>query len=221
RRADRRRSPRASPLSRSSSRRTMTTLPDPSPATVDPPACRRPAAIQLRALTKTYGRGANAICALRGIDLDFHRGELAAVMGPSGSGKSTLLHAAAGLDVPTSGSVRLGDTELAGMSETARTKLRRERIGFVFQSYNLLPALTVGKNVSLPLRLGGARFDRQRVAAVLDQVGLADKARQRAGELSGGQQQRVAIARALVTDPDVVFGDEPTGALDTMTAKQI
>ena len=116
---------------------------------------------------------------------------------------------------------RSGDTELVGMSETARTELRRERIGFVFQSYNLLPALTVAKNVGLPLRLDGRRVDRGRVAAVLDQVGLADRARQQAGQLSGGQQQRVAIARALVTEPDVVFGDEPTGALDTMTARQI
>ncbi|MEU8345360.1 ABC transporter ATP-binding protein [Spirillospora sp. NPDC048832] len=140
---------------------------------------------------------------------------------PLGSGKSTFLQCAAGLDRPTAGSVRLGGTELTGMNETELTILRRERVGFVFQAFNLLPSLTVEQNVTLPLRLAGRRADRARLAEILERVGLADRARHRPAELSGGQQQRVAIARALIARPDVVFGDEPTGALDTMTAKDV
>jgi putative ABC transport system ATP-binding protein len=142
-------------------------------------------------------------------------------MGPSGSGKSTLLQCAAGLDQPTSGTVLLGGVGLQGLGEVALTKLRREKMGFVFQAYNLLPSLTVYDNVALPLRLTGRRPRRQDIQQVLDQVGLADKAKRRPAELSGGQQQRVAIARALITRPDVFFADEPTGALDSKTSRQI
>jgi putative ABC transport system ATP-binding protein len=142
-------------------------------------------------------------------------------MGPSGSGKSTLLQLAAGLDRPTSGSVVLDGEDLGRLGEVALTRLRRERIGFVFQAFNLLPALTVGQNVALPLRLAGRRPKRAQVQSVLERVGLAARRRHRPAELSGGEQQRVAIARALITRPAVIFADEPTGALDTGTAQQI
>lgn len=179
------------------------------------------AAVELRGVRRQYGRGAGSVHALAGVDLALPRGTFTAVMGPSGSGKSTFLQCAAGLDRPTSGSVRLGGTEITGMSENELTELRRSRIGFVFQAFNLLPSLTVEQNVLLPMRLAGQRQDRRRSDAVLAQVGLAGKSRRRPGELSGGQQQRVAVARALVTSPDVVFADEPTGALDTGTAAEV
>jgi putative ABC transport system ATP-binding protein len=142
-------------------------------------------------------------------------------MGPSGSGKSTLLHCAAGLDRPTGGSVVLDGQELGKLREKRLTALRRDRIGFVFQGFNLLPALTVRQNVLLPLRLAGKRVPRRAVDAALAQVGLAERANHRPAELSGGQQQRVAIARALITQPAVIFADEPTGALDTRTSREV
>ncbi|MGW4029055.1 ABC transporter ATP-binding protein [Streptomyces sp. NPDC004838] len=179
------------------------------------------AAIELRGVRRHYGRGASTVHALRGIDLVLPRGSFTAVMGPSGSGKSTFLQCAAGLDRPTSGSVRLGGTEVTGMNENKLTVLRRTRLGFVFQAFNLMPSLTVEQNVLLPLRLAGQRADRRRAAEALAQVGLGDKGGRRPTELSGGQQQRVALARALVTRPDVVFADEPTGALDTTTAAEV
>ncbi|MCC0098177.1 ABC transporter ATP-binding protein [Streptomyces flavotricini] len=182
------------------------------------------AAVELRGVRREYGRGAATVHALRGIDLSLPRGSFTAVMGPSGSGKSTFLQCAAGLDVPTAGSVRLGGTEITGMNENALTELRRSRLGFVFQAFNLLPSLTVEQNVLLPMRLAGggsARQGRDRAADLLARVGLEGKGRRRPAELSGGQQQRVAIARALVTRPDVVFADEPTGALDTTTAAEV
>ncbi|MFB4316473.1 ABC transporter ATP-binding protein [Actinomadura sp. 21ATH] len=178
-------------------------------------------AVVLDAVSKVYGKGASAVAALREVSISLPRGGFTAVMGPSGSGKSTFLHCAAGLDRPTSGSVRLGGTELSGMSEARLTELRRKRIGFVFQGFNLLPALTVEQNVTLPLKLGRGRPDRAWLAEILRRVGLDGRAGHRPAELSGGQQQRVAIARALVTRPEVIFGDEPTGALDTMTAKDV
>jgi putative ABC transport system ATP-binding protein len=178
-------------------------------------------AVVLNAVSKVYGKGRGAVAALREVSVSLPKGGFTAVMGPSGSGKSTFLHCAAGLDTPSSGSVRLGGTELAGMNETKLTELRRQRIGFVFQAFNLVPSLTVEKNVTLPLKLAGVKADREWTAEVLRRVGLADRAGHRPAELSGGQQQRVAIARALVTRPEVVFGDEPTGALDTMTAKDV
>ncbi|MGA4841917.1 ABC transporter ATP-binding protein [Streptomyces sp. G45] len=178
-------------------------------------------AVELRGVRRQYGRGTGAVHALRGIDLALPRGSFTAVMGPSGSGKSTFLQCAAGLDRPSGGTVRLGGTEITGMGENKLTALRRTRLGFVFQAFNLLPSLTVEQNVLLPMRLAGHRPDRRRSAEMLARVGLGDKGGRRPGQLSGGQQQRVAIARALVTQPDVVFADEPTGALDTTTAAEI
>jgi putative ABC transport system ATP-binding protein len=177
--------------------------------------------VRLEGVTKVYGSGKSAVHALRGVDLDLPDGSFTAVMGPSGSGKSTLLHCAAGLDRPTSGSVHLGDTDLAGLSETDLTELRRTRIGFIFQAYNLINALTVAENITLPTRLARTRTDKAWLAEIVDQVGLTDRLRHRPHELSGGQQQRVAIARALITRPTVVFADEPTGALDTRTGHQV
>ncbi|MFE9860119.1 ABC transporter ATP-binding protein [Streptomyces sp. NPDC005780] len=179
------------------------------------------AAVRLRSVTRSYGRNTGAVTALDGVTLDVPRGTFTAVMGPSGSGKSTLLQCTAGLDRPTGGQVFLGDTELTGLSERKLTLLRRTRIGFVFQAFNLLPSLSAEQNVALPLRLAGRRPKRAEVLDVLERVGLRDRAGHRPGELSGGQQQRVALARALVTRPDVLFGDEPTGALDSETARQV
>ncbi|MEV7986906.1 ABC transporter ATP-binding protein [Micromonospora sp. NPDC085948] len=178
-------------------------------------------AIRLRNVTRTYGAGDGAVTALNDLSLSFTEGTFTAVMGPSGSGKSTLLQCAAGLDRPTSGAVLLGETDLTTLNETKLTLLRRERIGFVFQSFNLLPALTAEQNVALPLRLAGRRPGRSQVQDVLAQVGLAGRAKHRPGEMSGGQQQRVAIARALITQPEVLFADEPTGALDSTTSREV
>ncbi|OIV36310.1 hypothetical protein BIV57_16830 [Mangrovactinospora gilvigrisea] len=176
------------------------------------------AAVRLSEVARTYGRGPAAVQALRTVSVDIPDGSFTAVMGPSGSGKSTLLQCAAGLDTPTSGSVRLGDTELTGMDENALTRLRRGRVGFVFQAYNLVPSLTVRQNVGLPLRLAGRREDRARIDSLLEKVGIAGKGWLRPAQLSGGEAQRAAVARALITAPDVVFADEPTGALDTVSA---
>ncbi|MDX6742572.1 ABC transporter ATP-binding protein [Actinocorallia sp. A-T 12471] len=178
-------------------------------------------AVALDGVSKVYGKGRRAVAALRDVTVDLPRGRFTAVMGPSGSGKSTFLHCAAGLDRVCSGTVRLGETDLTRMDEKRLTILRRERIGFVFQAFNLVPSLTVRDNVALPLRLAGARVDHARVREILTRVGLQGREGHRPAELSGGQQQRVAIARALVADPEVVFGDEPTGALDTMTAREV
>jgi putative ABC transport system ATP-binding protein len=178
-------------------------------------------AIRLRSVTRRYGSGGTSVTALDQVSLAFPRGTFTAVMGPSGSGKSTLLQCAAGLDRPTSGSVTLADTELTSLNETKLTLLRRARIGFVFQAFNLLPSLTAEQNVALPLRLAGRRPKRDRVREVLQQVGLGDRARHRPAQMSGGQQQRVALARALITRPEVLFGDEPTGALDSRTSREV
>jgi putative ABC transport system ATP-binding protein len=178
-------------------------------------------AVLLRGVRKVYGTRSAAVTALDHVDLEFGRGRFTAVMGPSGSGKSTLLQCAAGLDQPTSGEIVLAGTALTGLSETKLTKLRRDRIGFVFQSFNLLPSLTAELNVALPLRLAGRRPSRKQVRAVLDAVGLADRARHRPAELSGGQQQRVAIARSLAMDPKVMLFDEPTSALDPEMVQEV
>ncbi|WP_416985884.1 ABC transporter ATP-binding protein [Streptomyces sp. T028] len=178
-------------------------------------------AVQLTSVSRRYGAVGAGVTALDDVTLALPRGSFTAVMGPSGSGKSTLLQCAAGLDRPTSGSVRIGGTELTGLSERRLTLLRRERIGFVFQSYNLLPALTAAQNVALPLRLAGRRPARAQVREALRLVGLAERAGHRPAELSGGQQQRVALARALFTRPEVLFGDEPTGALDSTTGREV
>jgi ABC-type lipoprotein export system ATPase subunit len=177
-------------------------------------------AVSVERVSKTYG-GDQPVAALAGVDVRFRRGTATAVMGPSGSGKSTLLHCAAGLDRPTSGRVLLGTTDLSTLSEKKLTELRRDRIGFVFQAFNLVGALTVEQNIVLPLRLSGHRPDREWMREVVGRVGLGDRLRHRPSELSGGQQQRVAIARALVTRPEVIFCDEPTGALDTQSAAEV
>jgi putative ABC transport system ATP-binding protein len=177
--------------------------------------------VRLRDVVKIYGNQRTGVRALDGVTIGFREGSFTAVMGPSGSGKSTFLHCAAGLDRPSSGSVLLDEQELSGLSERKLTELRRERIGFVFQAFNLLPALTVLENVTLPLRLAGRKPKRAAVLDVLARVGLDGKVNRRPSELSGGQQQRVAIARALITRPAVVFGDEPTGALDTGTSREV
>ncbi|MGP3988975.1 ABC transporter ATP-binding protein [Streptomyces sp. 3N207] len=184
---------------------------------------RHGAALVMAGVTRRYGRRRGGVDALRGVDVELARGSFTAVMGPSGSGKSTLLQCAVGLDRPTRGSVRIAGQELTRMGRRALTRLRRERIGFVFQSFNLLPALTAEQNVGLPLRLAGTGTRRARTAAreALARVGLADRAHRRPAELSGGQQQRVALARALVTEPEVVCADEPTGALDPTTAEEV
>jgi putative ABC transport system ATP-binding protein len=171
--------------------------------------------IDIRGLTKIYHLGEVDVRALDGVDISVDEGEFIAIMGPSGSGKSTLMHAMAGLDHVDEGSIRLGDTEITGLSEKQRTLLRRERLGFVFQSFNLVPSLTAEENVTLPLRLAGRRADRAWLAELVATLGLGDRLTHRPSELSGGQQQRVAVARALVTRPDVVFADEPTGNLDS------
>lgn len=177
--------------------------------------------VRLHNVRKAFGDENSGVVALNDVTVTFQRGTFTAVMGPSGSGKSTLLHCAAGLDQPTSGSVVLDGNELTSMKEVTLTKLRRNRIGFVFQSFNLLPALTVVQNVTLPLLLAGRKPDGAKVDQVIRQVGLAERRHHRPAELSGGQQQRVAIARALVMEPAVIFGDEPTGALDTRTSLEI
>ena len=176
-----------------------------------------PDALTLKGVAREYRRG---VAALHPIDLAVPRGRFLAVMGPSGCGKSTLLQCAAGLDRPTAGTVSIGGTELSSLREAALTRLRRERIGFVFQAHNLVPSLSVAENVSLPLMLGGTR-PGDRALRGLDAVGLGDRGDDRPSELSGGQQQRVAIARALVTGPDIIFADEPTGALDPVTAQDV
>ena len=178
----------------------------------------RASAIALAHLTKTYPGG---IRALDDVSLTVAPGTFLAVMGPSGSGKSTLMHCAAGLDTPTSGSVRVDGTEIAGLSETRRTELRRERVGFVFQAYNLIPSLSIEDNITLPLRLAGRRPDRQWVGELTERVGLTGRLRHRPAELSGGQQKRAAVVRALAAKPAVVFADEPTGALDLRSAHEV
>ncbi|PPK71265.1 ABC transporter ATP-binding protein [Actinokineospora auranticolor] len=179
------------------------------------------AAVELRAVRKTYGSGARAVAALDGVSLDFATGTFTAVMGPSGSGKSTLLHCAAGLDRPDDGTVRIGGVDLGPLDETALALLRRERIGFVFQAFNLVSALTAEQNVGLPRQLAGKRADSDEIRAALTAVGLANRGTHRPSQLSGGEQQRVAIARALITRPAAVFADEPTGALDSKTSRGV
>jgi putative ABC transport system ATP-binding protein len=179
------------------------------------------AAVALDGVTKTYGRGEGTVRALDDVSVGFDTGTFTAIMGPSGSGKTTLIQAAAGLDRPERGTVKIGDADLTGMREPSLARLRRQRVGFVFQSFNLLPSLTAAQNVILPLRLAGCRPRRHVARDALARVGVADRARHRPAQLSGGQQQRVAIARALVTEPDVIFADEPTGALDTRSAREV
>jgi putative ABC transport system ATP-binding protein len=179
------------------------------------------AAVDAREIARRYGEGETAVDALRGVDLEVRSGELVAVMGPSGSGKSTLMHILAGLDKPTTGSVKIAGTEITELEDTQLTRLRREHIGFVFQFFNLLPMLDAEENVVLPLSIAGQKPDQGWLDTLLSQMGLADRRRHRPSELSGGQQQRVAIARSLVTRPTILFADEPTGNLDSKTGGEI
>ena len=171
--------------------------------------------------TKTYGSGDTEVRALDGVDVEFERGRFTAIMGPSGSGKSTLMHCSAGLDDLTAGTAHIGDVELGSLSERDLTLLRRDRIGFVFQAYNLLPTLTARENLTLPLDLAGTKPDPGWLVEVIESVGIQDRLGHRPSELSGGQQQRVAVARALVSRPEIVFADEPTGNLDSVTGGEV
>jgi putative ABC transport system ATP-binding protein len=180
-----------------------------------------PDAVRLEAVSKRFGRGDAQVTALREVNIRIPRSTFTAVMGPSGSGKSTLLHCAAGLDRPSTGRIMLAGKDIGQLREPQLTVTRRRHVGFVFQSFNLIPALTVLQNVLLPGRLAGVRPDRRRALDLLAHVGLAGKTKARPSELSGGQQQRVAVARALASQPDVIFGDEPTGALDISAGREV
>jgi len=172
-------------------------------------------------LTKVYGLGDTQVHALAGVSAEFARGEFTAIMGPSGSGKSTLMHCLAGLDAASSGAVLIGATDLTTLSDKQMTQLRRDRIGFVFQAFNLVPTLTALENITLPLDIAGRKADQQWLDTVVDRLGLRDRLDHRPGELSGGQQQRVACARALAGQPEIIFGDEPTGNLDSRSSGEV
>ena len=172
-------------------------------------------------LTKTYGAGQARVVALDEVSVELYRGEFTAIMGPSGSGKSTLMHCAAALDTATSGAVFIGDTDLSQLKDKELTRLRRDKIGFVFQSFNLLPTLTAEENILLPLSIAGNKPDQEWYDTVIDTVGLGPRLKHRPNELSGGQQQRVAVARALASRPSIVFADEPTGNLDSRSGAEV
>ncbi len=179
------------------------------------------AAARMVSGSKIYGTGDTEVRALDGVDVEFERGRFTAIMGPSGSGKSTLMHCSAGLDDLTSGTVHIGDVELGDLSERDLTLLRRDKVGFVFQAFNLIPTLTAEENLTLPLDLAGRKPDASWMVNIIETVGLQDRLRHRPDELSGGQQQRVAVARALVSRPEIVFADEPTGNLDSITGGEV
>lgn len=180
-----------------------------------------PTAARVVDAVKVYGTGDTSVRALDGVSVDFPVGRFTAIMGPSGSGKSTLMHCAAGLDTLTSGAAHIGDTELSSLDDRRLTLLRRDRVGFVFQAYNLVPTLTVAENITLPLDLAGGKGDPEWIDALIDVVGLRGRLHHRPSELSGGQQQRVAVARAFAGRPDVVFADEPTGNLDSRSGEEV
>jgi putative ABC transport system ATP-binding protein len=184
-------------------------------------AAPTPLAARAEAAVKVYGRGSTEVRALDGVTVGLPAGRFTAIMGPSGSGKSTLMHCLAGLDTLTSGSVWLGDIDLGKLSDRQLTKVRRERIGFVFQAFNLLPTLSAAENIVLPMTLAGTRPDKAWIDTVVATVGLGDRLRHRPSELSGGQQQRVAVARALASKPQLIFADEPTGNLDSRAGNEI
>jgi putative ABC transport system ATP-binding protein len=179
------------------------------------------AVVSARDVTRRYGEGDATVDALRGITLDIVPGQFAAVMGPSGSGKSTLMHILAGLDKPTEGVVEIAGTDITNLSDKRLTLLRRHQVGFIFQFFNLLPTLTAGENILLPLQIAGQKPDKEWVDTVVKRMGLGDRLHHRPAQLSGGQQQRVAIARALISRPAVIFADEPTGNLDSTTSGEI
>jgi putative ABC transport system ATP-binding protein len=193
-----------------------------TPVTTSPLA-ERTTAVAARAtdLSKIYGQGETQVVALDRVSVDFRQAEFTAIMGPSGSGKSTLMHCVAGLDTFSSGSVRIGDTELGSLKDKQLTKLRRDKIGFIFQAFNLLPTLTAIENITLPMDIAGRKPDKEWLETVIRMVGLADRLGHRPSQLSGGQQQRVAVARALASRPDIVFGDEPTGNLDSRSGAEV
>jgi len=180
-----------------------------------------PAAARVYDAVKVYGHGENEVRALDGVSVEFASGRFTAIMGPSGSGKSTLMHSVAGLDHLTSGTVLIGDTDVSKLNDRKLTKLRRDRVGFVFQAFNLVPTLTAAENIALPARLAGRRPDAAWFDHVVETVGLRNRLKHRPSELSGGQQQRVAVARALASRPEIVFADEPTGNLDSRTGAEI
>jgi len=182
---------------------------------------RADAAARATGLWKVYGSGEAQVTALRGVDVELARGRFTAIMGPSGSGKSTLMHCLAGLDSVTRGEVFVGDTRITGLNDAGLTRLRREKVGFVFQQFNLLPTLTAEENILLPLAISGRKPDKEWYRTVIDTVGLADRLTHKPSQLSGGQQQRVACARALVARPEVIFADEPTGNLDSRSGNEI
>ncbi|MEU0395080.1 ABC transporter ATP-binding protein [Streptomyces sp. NPDC006208] len=183
----------------------------------------RATAVAARAtdLSKVYGQGETQVVALDGVSVDFHQAEFTAIMGPSGSGKSTLMHCVAGLDSFSSGSVRIGETELGSLKDKQLTQLRRDKIGFIFQAFNLLPTLTAQENITLPMDIAGRKPDQEWLRQVIDMVGLRDRLSHRPTQLSGGQQQRVAVARALASRPEIIFGDEPTGNLDSRSGAEV
>ncbi|MFC8131609.1 ABC transporter ATP-binding protein [Streptomyces sp. NPDC057302] len=187
------------------------------------PFAARTTAVAARAtdLSKVYGQGETQVVALDHVSVDFRQGEFTAIMGPSGSGKSTLMHCVAGLDSFSGGSVRIGETELSTLKDKQLTKLRRDKIGFIFQAFNLLPTLTALENITLPMDIAGRKPDKQWLEQVISMVGLAGRLSHRPTELSGGQQQRVAVARALASQPDIIFGDEPTGNLDSRSGAEV
>lgn len=187
----------------------------------DTPHTHTPIALHARGLRKTYGTGEATVHALDGVDIEFRTGQFTAIMGPSGSGKSTLLHLLAGLDSATEGQAWIGDTEITALKDKDLTILRRERVGFVFQSFNLLPMFTAAENIAMPSRLAGTKPDAEWIDTLTDTLGIGDRLNHKPHELSGGQQQRVAIARALSTQPDVVFADEPTGNLDSRAGAEV
>ncbi|WP_327355219.1 ABC transporter ATP-binding protein [Streptomyces sp. NBC_01304] len=179
------------------------------------------AAARATDLSKVYGAGETRVVALDSVSVDFGRGRFTAIMGPSGSGKSTLMHCMAGLDSITSGSTRIGDTELTSLNDRALTRIRRDKVGFVFQAFNLLPTLTAYENITLPMAIAGRKPDQQWVETVVNTVGLSGRLGHRPSQLSGGQQQRVAVARALASRPEIIFADEPTGNLDSRSGAEI
>jgi putative ABC transport system ATP-binding protein len=191
------------------------------PIDVYEPEPAAPAVVSAERLSRRYGDGPTSVEALRSVSLDIAEGRLTAIMGPSGSGKSTLMHLLAGLDTPSEGTVVLDGVDITKLNEKKLTLLRREKIGFVFQFFNLLPMLTAEENVTLPLAIAGTKIDQKWVDEMLEKVGIADRRKHRPAELSGGQQQRVAVARALITRPKVLFADEPTGNLDSQSSKEV
>ncbi|MEW1927751.1 ABC transporter ATP-binding protein [Streptomyces sp. NPDC088360] len=194
-----------------------------TPASAPATGLAEPAKVAARArgLTKAYGSGETTVLALDAVDVDIARGRFTAVMGPSGSGKSTLMHLLAGLDTVSAGQVWLGDTEITGLKERELTQLRRDRIGFMFQSFNLIPTLNAVENITLPMDIAGQRPDRAWLEHVIDTLGLRDRLKHRPAQLSGGQQQRVACARALASRPELIFADEPTGNLDSRAGLEV